>query len=67
LSPVVTTIIQGEEVSADKEETMIESFVLPESEGFSLDFIQKNRTNDKIRRNFLSRLTYQKVWLTPLQ
>jgi hypothetical protein len=25
--------------SPDKEETMIESFVIPESEGFSLDFI----------------------------
>lgn len=25
--------------SPDKEETMIESFVMPESEGFSLDFI----------------------------
>ncbi len=67
LSPVVTTNTQGEEVSAEKEETMIESFVIPESEGFSLDFIQKNRTDDKMRRNFLSRLTYQKVWLTPLQ
>ena len=49
---------KNEDESPDKEETMIESFVIPESEGFSLDFIQKNRTNDKIRRNFLSKLTY---------
>lgn len=47
----------GEE-NLEKEEMMIESFVLPESEGFSLDFIQKNRTNDNIRRNFMSKLTY---------
>ena len=54
-----TTKIEGEE-------TMYESFVLPESEGFSLDFIQKNRTGDTIRRNFMSKLTYKNVWLTPL-
>jgi hypothetical protein len=50
----------------DPEELMIESFVIPEAEGFSLDFIQKNRTNDKIRRNYMSKLTYQKVWLSPM-
>ena len=46
--------------------TVYDSFVSPEAEGFCLDFIQKNRTNDSIRRNFLSKLTYQKIWLTPL-
>ena len=49
----------------DIKEQIFESFVCPESEGFALDFIQKVRTGDNIRRNFLSRLTYQKVWLTP--
>ena len=38
--------------------TVYDSFVLPEAEGYSLDFISKNRTNDNIRRNFLSKLTY---------
>jgi hypothetical protein len=32
-----------------------------------LDFIQKVRTGDNIRRNFLSKLTYQKIWLTPIE
>lgn len=45
-------------------ERILESFVLPDSDGFSIDFIQKS--NDTIRRNFLSKLTYQKIWLTPL-
>jgi hypothetical protein len=44
--------------TGERDEMMIESFVSPESDGFSLDFIQKNRTNDHIRRNFLSKLTY---------
>jgi hypothetical protein len=35
-----------------------ETFSTEESEGFSLDFYQKVRTNDQIRRNFLSKLTY---------
>jgi len=38
--------------------TVYDSFITPESDGYSLDFISKNRTNDNIRRNFLSRLTY---------
>ena len=45
--------------------TVYDSFVTPDSDGYSLDFISKNRTNDNIRRNFLSKLTYQKIWLTP--
>ena len=45
--------------------TVYDSFVTPDSDGYSLDFISKNRTNDSIRRNFLSKLTYQKIWLTP--
>ena len=60
------TDIKQIETQNNLTETLYESFVLPESDGFSLDFIQKNRTNDNIRRNFLSKLTYQKVWLTPL-
>jgi len=39
-------------------EQVIETFLLPDSDGFALDFIQKNRTGDNIRRNFLSKLTY---------
>ena len=45
--------------------TVYDSFALPESDGYSLDFISKSRTNDNIRRNLLSKLTYQKIWLTP--
>jgi len=40
---------------------------MPDSDGFALDIIQKARTNDKIRRQYLSKLTYKKVWLTPLE
>lgn len=46
---------------------MLETFQTDESEGFKLDFISKVRTGDNIRRNFLSKLTYQKIWLTPLE
>ena len=48
-------------------EQVIESFVVPEADGFALDFIQKSRTGDNIRRNYLSKLTYKKIWLTPLE
>lgn len=34
-------------------------------DGFSLENIQKGRTGDKLRKNLLSRLTYEKIWLTP--
>jgi hypothetical protein len=36
-----------------------------EEKGVNLDFIQQKRTSDNIRRGFLSRLTYDKIWLTP--
>lgn len=47
--------------------SVYDSFVTPDSDGYSLDFISKNRTNDNIRRNLLSKLTYQKIWLTPVE
>lgn len=50
-----------EEIKTAEEAAVIsvyDSFITPESEGYSLDFIIKNRTNDSIRRNFLSKLTY---------
>lgn len=37
----------------------------PQNAGVNLDFIQQNRTSDNIRRGFLSKLTYDKIWLTP--
>jgi hypothetical protein len=46
---------------------VLDSFITPESDGYSLDVIQKVRTGDQIRKNFLSKLTYQKIWLTPLE
>ncbi len=48
-------------------EKLEDTFTTTESEGFSLDFIQKIRTGDQIRKNFLSKLTYQKIWLTPAE
>lgn len=36
-----------------------------EEKGINLDFIQQKRTSDQMRRGFLSKLTYEKVWLTP--
>lgn len=44
--------------SSPVKESVVESVQLPDSDGFALDFIQKNRTGDNIRRNFLSKLTY---------
>jgi len=55
---------QASPIQSRDGEQIYESFVLPDSDGFSIDFIQKS--NDTIRRNFLSKLTYQKIWLTPL-
>ena len=34
-------------------------------EGFRLDQMSRDRTGDKLRKNLLSRLTYEKIWLTP--
>ena len=36
-----------------------------ENDSYSLAFISRSRTIEKIRRSYLSKLTYQKVWLTP--
>lgn len=36
-----------------------------EEKGINLDFIQQKRTSDQMRRGFLSKLTYEKIWLTP--
>lgn len=36
-------------------------------EGFRLDQFSKDRTGDKLRKNLLSRLTYEKIWLTPAE
>ena len=38
-----------------------------ESEDFKLDFVTKNqvRSDEQMRRKFLSRLTQEKIWLTP--
>lgn len=36
-------------------------------DGFRLDNLSKDRTGDKLRKNLLSRLTYEKIWLTPQQ
>lgn len=32
---------------------------------FKLDDLAKDRTGDKLRKNLLSKLTYEKIWLTP--
>jgi len=57
--------MQVEDPAAAGGVTVYDSFALPESDGYSLDFISKSRTNDNIRKNLLSKLTYQKIWLTP--
>ena len=48
-----------------KAEQVTESFFTGEIEGFSMDFIQKS--GDQIRKNFLRKLTYNKIWLTPAE
>ena len=30
-----------------------------------MDELSKGRTNDKLRKNLMSKLTYEKIWLTP--
>ena len=46
---------------------LLDTFVAADSDGFSLDFVSKTRNVDTMRRNYLSKLAYQKVWLTPMQ
>ena len=54
----INTSSIGDKPEVTGDETLVESFVLPDADGFSLDFIHKSRTGDNIRRNFLSKLTY---------
>ncbi len=56
---------ENKESTVDVAVIVEDSFQTEESDGFSLDYIQKVRTGDNIRKNFLSKLTYQKIWLTP--
>lgn len=47
------------------DEKVEEIYTNPEADGFQLDFISKiQKTGDQIRRNFLSRLAYERIWLT---
>ena len=47
------------------EEKVEEVYSDANADGFQLDFISKIRkTGDQLRRNFLSRLAYEKIWLT---
>lgn len=39
--------------------------MLSTTTGTNLDFMQNIRNPDKMRRQFLSKLTYNKIWLTP--
>ena len=48
-----------------REETIVESFTDPEIEDVQLEYIQLNQSAKDIRKRFLQRLTYDKVWLTP--
>lgn len=36
-------------------------------EGFRLDNMSRDRKGDQLRKNLLSKLTYEKIWLTPMQ
>ena len=36
-------------------------------EGMNIDFLKQRRNVNSIRRGFLSKLTYEKIWLTPSQ
>lgn len=53
------TINPGEEVES--------SYLNKEVEGFKMDFIAKtqSKSDAEMRRKFLSRLTQEKIWLTP--
>ncbi len=37
----------------------------PKNDGLTLEEVSKGRTNDKLRKNLMSKLTYEKIWLTP--
>lgn len=64
-------------MSASNRNVEIEAAVTPDEaivpedksrqEGFRLDQMSKDRTGDKLRKNLLSRLTYEKIWLTPME
>ena len=67
----------GNQVSAANRNAEIETPANPDEaivtedksrqEGFRLDQMSKDRTGDKLRKNLLSRLTYEKIWLTPME
>jgi hypothetical protein len=63
LEPVTVEEIQKEEKKPEEKPSEEQKQVL--QDGFSLGNIQKGRTGDKLRKNLLSRLTYEKIWLTP--
>ena len=52
-------------IEAVQEEGEGEAQTENRQEGFRLDQFSKDRTGDKLRKNLLSRLTYEKIWLTP--
>lgn len=62
---------ENEEVKHDQttnaSELIEDSFVTNESEGFKMDFITKiqTRSDADMRKKFLSKLTQEKIWLTP--
>jgi hypothetical protein len=60
------------EITSESQETISENVSMRENDEFKFDIEQKNqpppvKSNDEMRRKFLSRLTQEKVWLTPAE
>ena len=52
---------QPQEIKAVEEPVQEEN----RQDGFRLDQLSKDRTGNKLRMNLLSKLSYEKIWLTP--
>jgi len=55
------------EMNPDDTERVESTYLNKEVEGFKLNFITQvqNKTVEQMRRKFLSKLTQEKIWLTP--
>ena len=61
-----TDVMEGDTLAARASALIEEQKQKPKNnDGLTLDELSKGRTNDKLRKNLMSKLTYEKIWLTP--
>lgn len=65
------TVEEGSKIDPGEAKEYIEtSFTTKDSGNWRLDLVKNSkmaRSGDRIRQDLLSKLTYQKIWLTPSQ